>query len=485
MNILFVTAEAAPFAKVGGLGDVVGAGSLPTALVGHGFDARVMMPFYGTISPSKFQIEHLFTFQFPRKNDLLSVEIYTTTIQSTVFYLLKCLPYFGAEKQVYSGWHIDMGRFVAFNQIAMAAIWELHVRQNWGANVVHANDWHTGLIPFFIKQSQQDPFWGGMRTVCTIHNMAYQGDNAGKWLYEEGIPARQHRLLHQIGAADKLLAIGIAYADYVTTVSPRHAVEIQFEPLGCGLSQLIRSRNPFVSGILNGIATNQLNPATDPYLLTNFDSTDFRQKRLNNKRHLQQLAGLPLRDEVMLIGIVSRIVWQKGFDFLIPALWEFMGMADAQLVILGTGELSYSDQFRYMQQAFPSKVRAEIRYDEGFAQKVYGGGDIFVMPSHYEPCGIGQMVAMRYGSLPLVRETGGLADTVSNYDNGDADHGTGFVFLADNPAAIVNTLRWAMYTYENNPAAWQRMQQRAMETNFSWENSAQQYITIFQSLFDR
>jgi starch synthase len=297
--------------------------------------------------------------------------------------------------------------------------------------VVHANDWHTGLIPFFIKQSQQDPFWGGLRTVCTIHNMAYQGDNAGKWLYEEGIPARQHRLLHQIGAADKLLAIGIAYANYVTTVSPRHAVEIQFEPLGCGLSQLIRSRNPFVSGILNGIATNQLNPATDPYLMTNFDSTDFRQKRLNNKRHLQQLAGLPLRDEVMLIGIVSRIVWQKGFDFLIPALWEFMGMADAQLVILGTGELSYSDQFRYMQQAFPSKVRAEIRYDEGFAQKVYGGGDIFVMPSHYEPCGIGQMVAMRYGSLPLVRETGGLADTVSNYDNGDADHGTGFVFLAD------------------------------------------------------
>ena len=483
MNIFFVSAEADPFAKTGGLADVVG--SLPKALRQQGLDARVIMPLYGFLDYHRYNLSHLFSFQFPRTVGNADVHVHTTIHDGVPIYFVQSWPSFGIEGEVYGGWDWDTPRFIFFSQVAMAVAWELKVRTGWFPDIFHAHDWHTGLLPFLIDISRGDPNWANVGTMMTIHNIAYQGDYAGGWMYELGIPGRHQPDLVYQNKSDNLLGIGLAYADLITTVSPSYAVEIQYLHMGYGLDGLIRTRVSDLCGILNGIDTEQFDPATDPRIVAHYDANTFAEQRGDNKRELQANVHLPIRKDVPIIGLVSRLEWQKGIDLVVPALRRLLADEDVQFVGLGSGSAHYNYEMSQLADEFEWRARMHIGYNAEMAQRIYAGCDLFLMPSYFEPCGIGQMLAMRYGALPLVRETGGLADTVTNYDNGPADVGTGFVFNWTETDALYNTLRWALDTYRNRKDAWQRMQERAMRTDFSWANSARQYINLYQTLIDR
>lgn len=480
MNILFTASEVDPFAKVGGLADVVG--SLPSALRDIDIDARVIMPGYGFIDHEKYNISHLFTFQFAHHEGMSDVHIYTTIHDGVPIYFVQTYPYFGNDTEVYTNWHWDSPRFVFFNQVVLATAWELRVRLNWFPDVFHVNDWHTALIPFLIATNRYKREWSTVASVLTIHNLAYQGSDLGGWMWKAGIPPRYHPDLIYQDLTDNLLAIGIAYADIVTTVSPRYAIEIQYPNMGYGLDSMIRSRVSDLYGILNGINVDKWNPETDPKIVSKFTTENFTDKRPANKRHLQESLGLTVDNRIPIIGIVSRLVWQKGFEMAVPALRWLLTEADVQLVILGTGEQAVEQQLGQIGLDYGDKARALLQYDATVAQQIYAGCDIFLMPSKFEPCGIGQMLAMRYGALPLVRETGGLADTVDNYDNSNGERGTGFVFSWETPQAILGTLRWAVETYERRPQAWTHMQRNAMNKDFSWNKSARRYQDLYKRI---
>lgn len=479
MNVLFISTEADPFAKVGGLADVVG--SLPKALRRLGVDARVLMPFYGFIDPARFNIHYQFSFDHTTNDGTTHVDIFTTEQDGVPFYFLRALPYFGAEGTVYSDWDGDMPRFVFFCSAVMEAI--LHLRGNTGfmPDVLHVNDWHTGAVPFLVDSRRMyDPDWRHVGAVLSIHNMQYQGNYSSHFMMRFGISARNHYELQRLGLGDNMLAMSIAYSDIVSTVSPRYAIEITYPYMSYGLDALIATRLPDLYGILNGMDIDQWNPQTDPLLVSNFNADTFRELRPPNKSQLQAETGLPVRDDVLLVGMVTRLVEQKGLDLAFPALRAILGDTDIQFVGLGSGEAQYNEQLAALGNDFGDKARAYVGFNAAVAQRIYGGCDLFLMPSHFEPCGVGQMIAMRYGALPLVRETGGLADTVPNYDNGDADSGKGFVFQWQEWGAVLGTLRWANTTFHNRRDAWVRMQERAMRTDFSWDTSAREYIRHYE-----
>ncbi|QPC81775.1 glycogen synthase [Phototrophicus methaneseepsis] len=486
MKVLLASAEAAPFAKVGGLADVVG--SLPAALRTSGADTRVVMPGYGFIDHYKYNISRLFAFEFTHKNGTSQVQVFTCIYDGVPIYFLQSWPYFGEDSSVYTTWDWDIPRFIFFNQMAMAFIWQLHERLGWIPDVVNVSDWHTALLPFLIYESRKsDPHWQRIATALTIHNIAYQGENVGGFLWDAGISARSHPSLDHDGLSDNLLAIGSVYSDYVITVSPRYANEIQHSYAGFNLAPLMKQRAQVgeLIGILNGIDTKRWNPATDKYLIAPYDTNNVVESRKLNKRHLQSFARLPIRDDIPVVGMVTRLVWQKGLDLALPALRRLLIDTEMQFIVLGTGDPELEYQLWRLAQDFSWKAAAFLEFDAALSQHIYAAADMFLMPSHFEPCGIGQMLAMRYGSLPIVRETGGLADTVINYDNQDADMGTGFVFQYEEPDAVINTLRWALRTYYNRPEAWLRMQKRAMKQDFSWDQSAQQYIALFKKSMEK
>ena len=483
MKILLASAEAVPFAKVGGLADVVG--SLPVALRKLGVDARVVLPGYGFIDHLEYDIRHLFTFDFHHRLGMNPVKLYACLHQDVPFYLLQSPPYFGLEGEVYSHWDWDMARYIYLNQALMALIWQMGERLDWFPDVLHLNDWHTSLLPFLIQSQAQLPEWARLATVLSIHNIAYQGHQAGGFLYQAGIPARHQPALLEHGLADNLLGIGIACSDLISTVSPRYATEITYAYAGYELAPLIRQRAADLHGILNGLDTALWDPNADAKLVENFSLSSYARKRPANKRHLQSFARLPVRADVPLVGIVSRLAAQKGFDMALPALRGVLAQRDVQLVVLGTGEPPLEYAFWQLNQDFADQATVFLQFDATLAQQIYAGCDLFLMPSHFEPCGMGQMIAMRYGALPLVRETGGLADTVINYDDGDAAQGTGFVFHWQQAAAVRGTLDWALDVYEQRPAAWQRMQRRGMAADFSWDKSAAEYRQLYQRGMDK
>lgn len=478
MRVLLASAEAAPFAKVGGLADVVG--SLPASLGRHGMDARVIIPDYGFIDHLQYQIVHLLSFEFHHRMGANQVDVFSCQFDGITFYLLQSPPYFGLEGDVYSHWTWDLERFIYFNQALMACLSQLNEERHWFPDVVHVNDWHTSLLPFLIRDHGDDERWSKLATVISIHNIAYQGKDAGGYLWQAGIHGRHHPKLVQLGLTDNLLAIGIAYSDKISTVSPRYALEIQYPYAGYELAPLIADRADDLRGILNGLDVDRWNPAIDPKLVANFNADDFELSRPLNKRHLQSYSHLPVRSEAPLVGVVSRLAAQKGFDLAMPALRNILAARDMQLVVLGTGEAHLEYAFWRLDQDFGDRARAFLQFDSALAQQIYAGCDIFLMPSHYEPCGIGQMMAMRYGALPVVRETGGLADTVINYDNADGEVGTGFVFHWQESQAVEGTLNWALDVYSKRPDAWRRMQVRGMRADFGWTKSAGEYIELYE-----
>ncbi|MBN1681260.1 MAG: glycogen synthase [Anaerolineae bacterium] len=487
MRVLFISAEMAPFAKTGGLGDVVG--SLPRALRDKGIDVRVLMPLYGPVK-SLFhdQLDYAFWHPFHRRSGTADVYIHVTEQDGVPVYFLESWPFFGAGGYVYTDVNWDRERFVFFSQAVMSTIRELGQGAHgdpWFPDVLHVHDWHTALVPFLLHESRFSPGWEDVASVLTIHNMAYQGWEAGGYLWMGGVPGRHHPDLVYQEKTDNLLGIGIAYAHKLNTVSPRHATELHYPRFGEGLEGLIWVRDPDFVGILNGIDMQRLDPATDPHIAHPYDVTNFRTERVKNKLALQVELSLEQNAGAPLIGIVSRMVEQKGMDFTVPGLRRVLAETNAQLVVLGTGDPAIEQHMRTIEWDFGWKARVIVGYSGPLAQRIYAGADLMLVPSRYEPCGLTQLVAMRYGALPVVRETGGLADTVVNYDNGAADEGTGFVFQWEESGAVYGTLRWAINTYHQRRAVFERMQQRSMRIDWSWDRPTGQYISLYDSALQR
>jgi starch synthase len=488
LNVLFASAEVAPFAKAGGLGDVVG--SLPKALRQQGIDARVLMPLYGFIDRTAYNIKPVFNYQYTKRNGTADVFISETLYDGVPIYFLHSWPFFGEGGSLYTTWEWDVPRFTFFCQAILATAEHFKAgagaAEPWFPDILHVHDWHTGLTPFLLYEARRArsaaPTWGNVGSILTIHNMAYQGWNAGGWLWDAGVPGRHHPDLVYQDKADNLLGIGIAYGDMINTVSPRYANEIQYPRFGEGLEGLLKVRDDQseLLGILNGLDVERWNPAADPWIVNHFGPDNFVEARAKNKAHLQQEAGLAIRPGVPLIGMVTRLTDQKGVDLAIPALRRLFADTDIQFIVLGSGDKPLEQELWTLCNDFRWKARAYLQFDAILAQRIYSACDLFLMPSRFEPCGTGQMLAMRYGALPIVRETGGLADTVENYDNGNGDVGTGFVFLWEEPEAVLGTVRWAIDTYRFRNDAFRKMQRRAMQKDFSWATSARQYTAMYE-----
>jgi starch synthase len=491
MNVLFVSAEVAPFAKAGGLGDVVG--SLPKALRQHPdrpVDARVLMPLYGTINRAKYRLEHRFNFQLNTKSGNAEVSIFKTVHEGVPIYFLSSWPFFGEGNYIYSDWNWDMPRFIFFSQAILGAAWYLGQGwdggEPWFPDVLHANDWHTALSPFLVDVARLSGApWNRVGTVLSLHNMAYQGPFGAKFLADAGIPERKQADVVYQNLGDNLLGIGLGYADQINTVSPRHALEIQYPRFGEGLEGMLRVRQDDLYGILNGMDMEHNDPATDPALPTHYDVTNFEAGKTANKTALQQDLGLDVRPDTPLIGLVTRLVEQKGVDLAVPALRRIAVEYDVQFVALGSGESKLESDLWWLAHDFSFKGRGILSYDPVLAQRIYAASDLFLMPSRYEPCGTSQMLAMRYGSLPVVRETGGLADTVENYDNGDGAVGTGFSFLWEEVDAVIGTLRWALDTYRTRRDVFRKLQRRAMQRDFNWQHSVPAYLAMYDRALAR
>lgn len=456
MKVLFVSAECTPLAKVGGLADVVG--SLPLALAKLGVDVRIALPYYGFLGQLPKSEEPVWTgsAMFQR------LEIYESHLpESDIPLYLVGHPAF-ANDRIY-GSEDEAWRFTLFSRTVAEFIW----RGGWDPQVLHCHDWHTALLPLWMRAMP-------VMTVYTIHNLAYQGPPLAGFRSFVDVP-------YDTGAWNPMAA-GIIHSDAITTVSPTYAREICSPEYGERLDGLLRAQGRRLTGILNGINTDALDPATDKYLPVNFDAASL-ELRVENKLALQRELGLEVNPYRMLVDIVSRLVDQKGFDLLAP-LWDiWMNNSAAQVVVLGSGDPFYEFLFRGAAERYPERVRAFLRYDGALSQRIYGGADLFLMPSRFEPCGIGQMIALRYGAVPLVRKTGGLADTV-HFHNPIDEEGNGFLFDRYEPQSLLAMLFRSEEAFRYRDY-WQRLQLRGMQADLSWKVSAGRYLDLYGQLVAR
>ncbi len=471
MKILFLAAEVAPFVKVGGLADV--AGALPGALAALGHDVRVAMPRYLNITPERYNLQTLFDLDTPIGQGTTGTRILEGTLAGQVpvpIYFVQNQHHF--ERPRIYGYADDGDRFAVFCRAALQMLAKL----DWKPDLVHANDWHTALAPNYLKTIYlNDPFLGGIKTAFTIHNLAYQGNFDLAWLRQAGLE-EYGTVWGDTGGRVNMMGRGIAYADAVSTVSPTYAAQILTPEYGEGLDWLLNYRWGHLWGILNGIDYEIFNPATDHQIAANFEVNSI-EKRAANKSDLQKAVHLSEVSDVPLIGMVSRLADQKGFD-LVAASIEGILQRNIQLVILGTGEPYYHEFLSDLARRFPDKISAMLTFDLGMAQKVYAGSDMFLMPSRFEPGGLGQLIAMRYGSVPFVRHTGGLADTVSEY-RPVTQTGNGFLFGPYEASHLLAALDRALQAY-HQPMHWQQLIQTNMLQDHSWPVSAHQYLNFYR-----
>ena len=477
LRILYVTAEASPFAKVGGLADV--AGSLPKSLRELGHDVRVIMPRYGRISSETYHLEPVLdAFQVPLPGGDEPANLLKIDLEGGVpVYMVESEHYFGREG-IY-GYPDDGERFIFFCRAALEAVRML----DWSPDIVHCNDWHTAIIPSMVKTTyDKDPIYAGSATVFTIHNLAYHGIFDQKLLAMTGLGGGFLR--PQIGdRSDQidLMSQGILYAEVVNTVSPTYAQEILTPEYGEGLDAVLKYRKARIFGILNGLDTQFFNPATDPHLAVQYD-LDSLERKVENKLALQRVGNLEEDPAIPIVGIVSRLADQKGFDLLELIIEPLLVETGLQLVLLGTGDQHYQDLFRRIGQRYAGQVAIALTFDVGLAQRIYAGADMFLMPSRYEPCGLGQMIAMRYGTIPIVRRTGGLADTVADYQPASRE-GNGFVFENYTSQACFVAIVRAIEAYRR-PDEWHLLQSRGMQADLTWAASAQRYVELYQKALE-
>ena len=479
LKILFLAAEAVPFAKVGGLADV--AGSLPKAIQALGHDVRLMIPRYGTIRSSQFHLEKIgdpFPVPVGPREEL--VHLIGTTMEGEAdkdipVYLIWNELYFSSRDRVY-GFEDDAQRFAVFGRAALAALSLL----DWKPDVIHANDWHTGIVPTWLDtEGRKDPFYKDIATLFTIHNLAYQGIAGRLILTFARMEQVKHLPVEEPGTVN-WMAQGIAHADLVNVVSKKYSHEVLDSEMGMGLAPLLKERKDRLFGVLNGIDYQRWNPATDRSIPHRFDVETLDQ-RAANKTALQQQARLPVRPNVPLIGMVTQLDEVKGIDLVEPVL-EWLLEREAQFVLIGTGQPQYHEMLERFQTRFPDRIRVFLKFDDVLARRIYAGADVFLMPSAVEPYGLGQMIAMRYGCVPVVRETGGLADTVADY-TAKRGRGTGFTFANHTADACQDALSRALEVYKNKKA-WHRMQHRGMSMDFSWSASAKEYVKLYRQAIE-
>lgn len=474
MKIVFVTAEADPFIKTGGLGEVMG--SLPAFLHKQGVDVRVIMPKYSSIRQFPGECEHLAHFDVPvawRKQYCGLEEL----VYEGVHYYFIDNEYYFSRPRIY-GEYDDAERFAFFSRAALESI--IHI-PGFKPDILHCQDWHTALIPLMLKVFySQEPLYYPIKTIFTIHNLKYQGVFAKEVLGDiVGLSMDYFRedALEFHGAVNFMKA-ALLYADMITTVSPTYAQEIQNPYFGEKLDGLLRKRSQSLIGILNGIDYEAYNPMTDPYLVK--PSDNFRLTKEENKKRLQGVFGLPIRGDKAVLGMVTRLVDQKGIDLLTRVLKEILEQ-DVQLVILGSGEKKYEEVLSFFASKYPDKLALKLEYSDKLAHEIYGGADMVIMPSRYEPCGISQMIAMRYGTIPIVRETGGLKDTVIHF-NELTGAGNGFRFTNYNAHELLFTVQRAVRLFQDDKSAWEKICRNARESDFSWDTSAKAYIEIYEAL---
>ncbi|MBQ9990693.1 MAG: glycogen synthase GlgA [Lachnospiraceae bacterium] len=477
-KILFVASEGVPFIKTGGLADVVG--SLPKCIDKEYYDVRVIIPKYTCMKQEwkdKLIYKNHFYMDFHWRN--VYVGILEAEVDGITYYFIDNEGYFGGFRPYGDDVLYEIEKFAFFSKAALSALPVIGFKPD----LIHCHDWQTGLIPVYLKERfENGEFFRGIKTVMTIHNLKFQG----RWNVKDvkeitGLP-------DYFFTADKLecykdanlLKGGLVYADAITTVSSTYAEEIKTDFYGEGLNGLLNARSKDLRGIVNGIDYDAFNPETDPYIARNYNAVNFRKEKMKNKKALQEELGLEVDDKRFMIGIVSRLTDQKGFDLIAYVMDELCQDA-VQIVVLGTGEEQYENMFRHFDWKYGNKVSAHIYYSEEKSHKIYASCDAFLMPSLFEPCGLSQLMALRYGTVPIVRETGGLKDTVEPYNEYESK-GTGFSFVNYNAHEMLTAVRYAERIYYDKKREWNKIVDRAMATDFSWEVSAKKYQEMYDWL---
>lgn len=471
MKVLFASSEALPFKASGGLGDV--AGSLPQALRKRLIGCRVVMPLYDTISQElKDSMTFLTSISVPVAWRRQYCGIFEAKAGGVIYYLLDNQYYF--KRDGIYGYYDDAERFAFFAR----AVLEIIPAIGFKPDIIHCNDWQTALTPVYYNTLYANrPGYENIKTVFTIHNIQYQGTYGMELVNEViGIPESATSLVEYDGDVNFMKG-AIETADKVTTVSPSYANEILDPWYSHGLDIILNQRSWKLSGILNGIDTDLYNPETDKDIAVNYNSSNFEPKKIN-KQKLQEYFSLPVREDVPVIGMVTRLVGHKGLDLVKAVLDELLVTTDVQFVVLGSGEWQYESFFKDMAAKYPDKMGLKLGFIPSLSKKIYAGADMFLMPSKSEPCGLSQMISLRYGTIPIVRETGGLRDSIK--DSGDGE-GNGFTFSSYNAHDMLFTIKRAIEGYSHREG-WNVLMKRAMECDNSWGKSANEYIKLYKSL---
>lgn len=475
MNILFVTPEMAPLAKAGGLGDV--AGALPKAIRELGQDVRVIMPLYKQI---KDRYGDQLKFIRWSMNKLgwrtMYSGLFTMEVDGVPVYFIDNEYYFGHES-LYLDYAFDIERFSFFQRAVLEVLGE---PMKFEPDILHLNDWQCGMIPVLLEAHYKTHgYHTNVQCIYTIHNLKFQGIHGKERIQD--LMELQDRYMTEAGVlkdgVPNFMKSGILYSNRVTTVSPTYSKEIKEDYYGEGLNDLLSAQSWKIVGILNGIDVKSYNPETDEELVQNYNMRTFKKGKSTCKLALQEELGLEQDAEIPMLVMISRLTSQKGLDLLLHISEELLE-DDIQLVILGTGDEFYENAFHDLEWYHPDKVRSLIMFDEALARRLYASADLFLMPSMFEPCGLGQMIAMRYGSLPVVRETGGLKDTVIPYNKYEGT-GTGFSFTNINAHEFLFAIKNALDVYNNYPDSWDQLIRQAMNQDFSWENSAKRYVDLY------
>jgi len=483
INVLFLAAEAEPFIKIGGLGDV--AGALPKAIhrfsEGHPHtqvvDIRLVLPFHFAIKQKGYKPAYLGEFKVDSLNGPVTCQVYHDDSHEVPVYFLDGEP-IDEKSPVYSPDPIYDGyKFVFFSLAAL----KLADFLDWRVDILHANDWHTATAIYALKtKNHQSPYLKHTKTLHTLHNLPYMGLGVQQALFDYNLPPVNTPSLPE-WARHAPLPLGLLYADKIIAVSPHYAEEILTPEFGCGLDEFLQTRKSAIVGILNGLDTTEWNPETDINITQPF-TIETLSHRWKNKAALQKRFSLPQKDDIPLLTLISRMDPQKGIDIVLRGL-AYCQDIPWQTIILGTGNPIVEDLARQLEADYPDRVRSVIQFDNKLAHQLYAGADIFMMPSHYEPCGLSQMIAMRYGCVPIARETGGLVDTIKHISR-NVDGGTGFLFQDPYPSTFANTLKRAIRLF-HKPSTWERIQRNGMQVDFSWEKSAQTYIGVYRELLSQ
>lgn len=471
MKVLYVSSEALPFAASGGLADV--AGSLPQALRRRKVACRVVMPLYGTISDEmRASMKFITNIMVPVSWRRQYCGIFEAKAGGVIYYLIDNEYYF--KRNTLYGHYDDGERFAFFSR----AVLEILPYIDFKPDIIHCNDWQSALVPIYYTTIYgHKEGYTGIKTVFTIHNIQYQGKYGNEILGDLFGLGEECESLVQFGDCLNLMKGGIECSNRVTTVSNTYANEILDPWFSHGLHPILKERSYKLSGILNGIDVENYDPETDKDIFFNYNAKDFSNKS-KNKAALQEMFGLPVKEDVPVMGIVTRLVSHKGLDLIKRIMWELLSLTDMQLIVLGSGDAEYEEFFKKLQADFPDKVGLRIGFIPDMARKIYAGSDLFLMPSKSEPCGLSQMVALRYGTIPIVRETGGLKDTIT--DSGDGK-GNGFTFKSYDAYDMFDAIKRSLAAYSDK-AYWNKLVERALKCDNSWGKSAREYIKLYEEL---